>query len=360
MPTADVLTDVPGKPGGFWGDHTTCVGPTRPPGWLRRLFGPAWAHNLTGAVAAMRLFARRRRCRGVVTDGGASGTLFAWLQALVPWGRVPHVMIDCNWYESPRRWQTWLKGLRLRLSARSVHAFVVWASHEVDDYARAFGLPRHKLEYVPFHITLTDYQYTVRDDGYLFAGGNYDRDYPTLIEAVRDLPVPTWIATTLPEQLGGTQLPAHVRVEGTTPAGFRQALAGARVVVVPMKPGLLHSGGQQTALNAMFMGKPTIAVGQRWARDLIRDGADGLIVDYADPDSLRRAIRWVLDHPEMAQRMGERARQTAARFTTARTMQAVYQIVTGRPNEPTPKEATEDVRISAALARPTTPAGRAS
>src|SRR5262245_61247242 len=25
-----VLTDVPGKPGRFWGDHTTCVGPTKP------------------------------------------------------------------------------------------------------------------------------------------------------------------------------------------------------------------------------------------------------------------------------------------------------------------------------------------
>ena len=27
MPAPDVLTDVPGKPGRFWGDHTTFVGP---------------------------------------------------------------------------------------------------------------------------------------------------------------------------------------------------------------------------------------------------------------------------------------------------------------------------------------------
>src|SRR5919202_5480978 len=194
--TADVLTDVPGKPGGFWGDHTTCVGPTRPPGWLVRLLGSRWAHNLTGAVAALRLFARRRHCQGVVTDGGASGVLFAWMQALCPWGRRPHVMVDCNWYLSPGRVRNWLKGLRLRLAARSVRRFVVWASHEVEDYARAFGLPPEKLEYVPFHTTLTDYTYEVRDDGYLFAGGNYDRDYPALVEAVRELDVPTWIATT--------------------------------------------------------------------------------------------------------------------------------------------------------------------
>src|SRR5262249_14008742 len=205
-----------------------------------------------------------------------------------------------------------------------------------------------KLEYVPFHTTLHGYQYEVREGDYLFAGGNYDRDYPTLVEAVRDLPVPTWIATTLPEQLGGGALPPPVRVRGTGNGGFRPAMAGSRLVVIPMKPGLLHSGGQQTCLNAMHMGKPTIAVGHKWARDLIRDGEDGLVVDYADPAGLRRAVRWVLGHPEGARRMGERARQTAERFTTQRTMQAVYEIATGRrAPKPAPAEATAHVRVAA-------------
>jgi glycosyltransferase involved in cell wall biosynthesis len=330
-PLPDVLTDIPGKPGRFWGEHTTCVGPSRPPAWLVRLLGRRWADNLAGATAALRLFARRGSCRGVVTDGGASGVLFAWLQALVPWGRKPHVMVDCNWYESPQAWRTWLKGLRLRLAARAVTRFVVWASHEVDDYARAFGLPRSKLEYVPFHTTLNDYAFDVRAGDYLFAGGNYDRDYPTLVEAVRGLDVPTWIATTLPEQLRGVALPGNVRVEGTTAAGFRQALAGARLVVVPMRQGLLHSGGQQTCLNAMSLGKPTIAVGRKWAVDFISDGLDGLIVDYEDVAGLRRAVRWVLDNPAAAARLAERAQARARAFTTQRTMQTVYEIVTGSP-----------------------------
>jgi glycosyltransferase involved in cell wall biosynthesis len=346
MLVPDVLTDIPGKPGRFWGDHTTFVGPYQPPGWLKKVAGRSWAYNLTGLVAGLRMFARRRHCAGVVTDGGSSALLFAWLQALCPWGRKAHVVVDCLWYRNPSRWRHWLKGLRLRLAARSVHRFVVWASHEVEDYARAFGLPPEKLEYVPFHTTLHDYQYEVREGDYLFAGGNYDRDYPTLVEAVRDLDWPTWIATTLPEQLKGVDLPPHVRVEGTTNAGFRQAMAAARLVVVPMQAGLLHSGGQQTCLNSMFMGKPTIAVGRKWACDFIRDGEDGLIVDYADPAGLRRAIRWVLDHPDAARSMGERARRTAATFTTQRTMQAVYEIATGRRVEDAPpEEATPHVRI---------------
>jgi glycosyltransferase involved in cell wall biosynthesis len=325
----EVLTDVPGRPGRFWGDHTTLVGPSRPPSWLVRCLGRRWADNLAGMTAALRMFARRGHCQGVVTDGGASGLLFAWLQGLCPWGRRPHVMIDCNWYLPAGRLRTWLKGLRLRLAARTVRHFVVWASHEVEDYARAFGLPAEKLTYVPFHITLTDYQYHERDDGYLFAGGNFDRDYHTLVEAIRPLDMPTWIATTRPEQLSDVDVPPHVRVEGTTPAGFRQAMAAARLVVVPMHKGLLHSGGQQTCLNAMYMGKPTVAVGRRWAVDLVRDGEDGLVVDYEDVEGLRRAVRWVLDNPIEARRMGERARARAAGFTTERCMRAVYDLVVG-------------------------------
>ena len=326
---ATILTDIPGKPGRFWGDNTTFIGPYQPSSRLQRLLGKRWAHNLTGVLAALKMFAQRRHCQGVVTDGGSSGMLFAWLQALCPWGRKPHVLIDCLWHQPASPIQAWFKKLRLRLAARSVRRFVVWASHEVEDFARAFGLPSRQLQYVPFHHTMRDYQYEVRDDGYLFAGGNSDRDYPTLVEAVRPLDLPVWIALTQRELLNGVDLPAHVRVESTTPEGFRQAMAGAKFIVVPMCKGTLRSGGQQTCLNAMLLAKPTIAVGRRWAVDFITDGEDGLIVDYEDREGLRRAIRWLLDYPDAARRMGERARERAAWFTTERCMRTIHNLVTG-------------------------------
>jgi glycosyltransferase involved in cell wall biosynthesis len=324
---ADILTDIPGKPGRFWGDNTTFVGPNKPSPRLQRLLGKRWAYNLTGVLAALKMFARRRHCQGIVTDGGSSGILFAWLQALCPWGRKPHVLIDCLWELPDSRIRAWLKALRIRLAARSVHRFVVWASHEVRDFARAFGLPKWQLEYVPFHHTLHGYDYEVRDDGYLFAGGNSDRDYRTLVEAARQVEMPVWLALTQRELLNGVNLPRHVRVEATTPEGFRQAMAGAKLIVVPMRKGTLRSGGQQTCLNAMLLGKPTIAVGRRWAVDFITDGEDGFIVDYEDVAGLRRAIRWILDNPEAAQRVGERGRRRAAWFTTERCMRTVHDLV---------------------------------
>jgi glycosyltransferase involved in cell wall biosynthesis len=335
MPT--ILTDIPGKPGRFWGENTTFIGPNKPSPRMQRLLGKRWAYNLTGVLAALRMLARRRHCKGVVTDGGSSGMLFAWLQALCPWGRKPHVLIDCLWELPESPWKAWLKALRIRLAARSVHRFVVWASHEAEDFARAFGLPRWQLQYVPFHHTLHDYAYEVRDDGYLFAGGNSDRDYRTLVESVRDVDVPTWVALTQRDLLAGVEIPPHVRVESTTPEGFRQAMAGAKLIVIPMRKGTLRSGGQQTCLNAMLLGKPTIALGRRWAVDFIHDGEDGLIVDYEDVPGLRRAIRWVLDHPDAARRMGERARERAAWFSTERCMRTVHDLVidaAGAPPSP--------------------------
>ncbi len=350
-----VLTDIPGKPGRFWGDNTTFVGPNKPPTWLLRRLGNRWAYNLTGLLAGLRLFARRSQCQGVVTDGGSSGMLFAWLQMLCPWGRKPHVLIDCLWEMPASPWKAWFKKLRLRMAARSVRRFVVWASHEAVDFPRAFGLPPDQFEYVPFHHTLHDYTYDARDAGYLFAGGNSDRDYRTLVEAVREVDVPVWIASTRRDLFSGVDLPANVRVEATTPEGFRQAMAGAKLIVVPMVPGTLRSGGQQTCLNAMLLGKPTIAVGRRWASDFIEDGVDGLIVDYADPQSLCRAIRWVLENPEAARRMGERARQRAAWFTTERCMRAVRDLAVEESSSTVPSqsrlESVTDACTSGSLSR---------
>jgi glycosyltransferase involved in cell wall biosynthesis len=322
----DILTDVPGRPGGFWGERTILVGDHAPHPLAKRLLGTRWAVRLRRLELALQLFWNRSAAKAVVTDGGLSGLTFACMQALVPWGRKPHVMVDCNWYVVRRPLVRWFKKLQVQLAARSASALVVWARHEVDDYAAAFGVDPAKLEYIPFHTTLDNYQFDVRDDGYLFAGGNYDRDYRTLIEAVRPLDVPVWLATTLPGQLDGIALPPHVNVRGTSHAGFRDAMAAARLVVVPMRKGLLHSGGQQTCLNAMALGKPTIAVGRKWACDLMIDGIHGLIVDYEDCAGLRQVIRWVLEHPDEGAAMAERGREHAQGFNTRRCMENIYRL----------------------------------
>ncbi len=79
----------------------------------------------------------------------------------------------------------------------------------------------------------------------------------------------------------------------------------------------------------MLLGKPTIAVGRKWARDFIEDGEDGLVVDYGDVAGLRRAVAWLLEDPARAADLAERGRAKAAWFTTERTMRHVYELACG-------------------------------
>jgi len=42
--------------------------------------------------------------------------------------------------------------------------------------------------------------------------------------------------------------------------------------------------------------------------DLIKDGETGFIVDYKNKDLVKSKINWILDNPDQARLMGEKAR----------------------------------------------------
>jgi len=317
-----VLTSVPGNPEKFWGSRTTLADPRCIPvlfgkmGRIRR-----YAMALAVAVRMLRL---RRRFDVVVVDGGPIGQWFSWLQSLLIFGRVPTLMIDCLWYRHDNPVVQGLKRLHKRLSALSVDRFLVWARHEVHEYAVEFGISESKFAYVPFHITLEDYDFDVRDDGFVFAGGNGDRDYRVLVEAARGIGAPVFIATTDESLLKGVDIPPNVTVKGVSHEEFRRLMASCRIAVVPMRGGLLHSGGQQTFLNSMYLGKPTIVVGARVAEGYVEDGINGLVVNYGDAASLARAIGSLWESPLARERIGRAARESAGERTTETFMKDIY------------------------------------
>src|SRR4030065_105763 len=134
----------------------------------------------------------------------------------------------CTTFVPPPSWLARPRArLRSSLLGRRVSTFVVWPSAEVEDYARELRLPREKLVYLPFHHTLRGYDYTVGDDGPVFAGGAGGCDY-----------------------------------------------------------GPLRAARQQTCLNAMARGRAVVVCDERGAPDYIPDGVTGLVVPAGDPDRL--------------------------------------------------------------------------
>jgi glycosyltransferase involved in cell wall biosynthesis len=234
-------------------------------------------------------------------------------------------MIDCLWYKKKNPLGHFLKKLTFRIVNKTVDRYTVWASHEIDAYSKVFGLPKKKFTFVPYHTTTLDIKPTVGD--YIFSGGNFDRDYETLIRAVEGLPIKLYIGCTRPEAFSKISIPGNVDVRGYSHGDYMQKMAGCKINVVSMAPGLLHSGGQQTFLNSMWYGKPTIVNDPEGAVDYIKHGEDGMLVNPADPSALRKAILWCLDHPREAKEMGANAMRKARTYSTEEHFKKIVSIV---------------------------------
>ena len=278
---------------------------------LRRLRFSESTRRIHDLRRAWVLFRHAPRYAAVVTLGDLEGLFFAALERFRGQNRSAHVMYDCLWYGGGRLRRAWM-----RFCLRTVDRCIVWASVECERYSRAYGVPREKLLYIPHHHTLHHFNVKVRDQGFVFTGGNADRDYGLFLDAVRELDVACVLATNRSHLLDGLKVPPNVQVRSLSTSEFRQCMADAGIVVMPMRATLLHAGAQQSILNAMLLGKPVVLTDPEGGSDYIENGRSGVLVPYGDASALRQAIRFLLDHPGEARAMGERARLAAAPLTT--------------------------------------------
>lgn len=168
------------------------------------------------------------------------------------------------------------------------------------------------------------------------------RDYPTLIEAVRGLEVQLEIAAASywSDHRGpGAReaLPPNVRVSAHPYISLRHLYAASRFVVVPLLD-VPNQAGITVILEAMAMGKAVIVSATRGQTDTVRDRRNkgygrverrilpgfleapdvperlrhmptGFYVRPGDPAELRKAISYLLAHPEVADELGRNGRQ---------------------------------------------------
>ena len=310
-----IITTIPARVSQRWRGETSFVKP--PQVFINsRVF--AFLYSL-------KLLIFSRKCDVVVTPSDRVGNRFALLQGLLRINPVPHLMIDCLWTKPEPSSLRFIKRGLSKIANRGVRKYVVWAKHEMKDYPRALGLPEDKFTYIPFHTTTEGYDFRVEQGDYIFAGGDGDRDYSTLIDAVKGIPVKVVIATRTKINGYLKEKYPNVSVEATSHEDFRKLMASCLMVVVPMKGGLLHSGGQQTYLNAMSMGKPVIVCSPA-AGDYIEHWKTGVVLPNGDVNGLRDAIVRLMNDSRLAIEMGRAAEDTAKLFSTENTMTQVLEL----------------------------------
>jgi glycosyltransferase involved in cell wall biosynthesis len=140
------------------------------------------------------------------------------------------------------------------------------------------------------------------------------RDYKTLIDAVVGVGADVVVRAASPwvkhrSALDPESLPPGMTLieESISYLDLRQMYARADCVVVPLEA-VEYAAGITTVIEAMALGKPVVCTATPGRDAALADGTTGLLVEPGSVESLRAAIRQVLENPSAAQAMGDRAR----------------------------------------------------
>lgn len=207
----------------------------------------------------------------------------------------------------------------LRIVRRGVDRMMTWSSVQADFAIEHLKFDANEIIHVSHPVDEVFFAPVDVDREIIFSAGETQRDFPTLIEAVGGLEVPTVIAATRVGVLTGLrttftdareqpELPPSVTIKGMDPCELRQSYAAARVVVVPLVPAD-NNAGLSVVLEAMSMGRPVVVSRTIGQVDIVREGETGVYVPPGDPDALREAIVELINDPERAEAMGSRARE---------------------------------------------------
>ena len=81
-------------------------------------------------------------------------------------------------------------------------------------------------------------------------------------------------------------------------------------------------------VEAMACGVPVVATASPGTREIVADGADGLLVDRHEPDALAAALQCVLSDASLRERLSQGARATSQKFALP-AIAAAYDHVLG-------------------------------
>jgi hypothetical protein len=292
-----------------WGQRIRYVGPasidgTRPGRAVVRL-------PLLGAMAtwigqihcALRLLwaSRDGHAVGLLRAYDRSVLLFCFLRSFVCPARGCVVLF--GFFVSP---SSGIRRAFLRRALMGTTICLTWSRKQIEHYASEFDVPAARFLFLPYKANHSAAEAPSAPllGNYLFSGGNSERDYATLFEAVRGTGIPVVVSRTAASVTAGLDIPDNVIVVEAREPSFARLMAGARGFVVCVRKGILRGAGEASFLNAMWHRKPTIVADDVSAADYIEDGIDGHVVPAGDVPALRKRILEVWNEPDRAAALG--------------------------------------------------------
>jgi len=255
---------------------------------------------------------RSRRYDVVVSWSMRMGILFGVLKRMFVTSISPrHMIHDFHINLVRKDWKYRLRMLLLKASLPGIDFFLCTSSREEAIYARMFGIPRSRLWFYPMtppRSWLSSFELPTQD--YIFAYGNSDRDYDSLVDAVDGLSTRLLILS----QTYSPRKPLPPNVILITRKHFGMDLirliVAARIVVLPIKSSLV-SAAQTAMLETMGLGRPLVVSINMATLEYARHLDTALFYDAGDREALRNCIELLLENPVYAEELGKRAREAA-------------------------------------------------
>lgn len=155
------------------------------------------------------------------------------------------------------------------------------------------------------------------NNDYVFSTGGSKRDFKTLIKAFNGVDFPLKITTVGHfEGHEDCEISANIEIDNSLPFGMgspgliRKDYYNALAVAVPLeKTDTLATYGLTVVMEAMAMGKPVIITQTEAYPFNVAKEKVGLVVAHGDVEGWRRAVNFLIDHPDEARKMGERGKK---------------------------------------------------
>jgi len=286
-------------------------------------------------------FSRRGEYDAIVTDGEHVGIPLAMMLRL---SRAPVRHITIGHRLSSRKKWIFFRGLSAH---RRIDRIAVHSRLQFNIAIAKLGVEPERLALVPYQVDTAYWRPdAVAEERLVVSAGLEHRDYATLFRAVEGLGAQVVIGAASNwsrHEFAEVARPANVLVDSFDYASLRDLYARAALVVVPLAD-VDNQAGVTTILEAMSMGKAVVVTQSLGQTDVVEDRRlqargplrprpasltrrfaeharipvepTGLYVAPGDSDGLRRAISYLLEHPDERAHLGRAARRTVEALFT--------------------------------------------
>ncbi len=290
----------------------------RQAGWLGTLLGKIGGANL---LLAWVCFTLRHQYKVIFTDGEQIGLPLAFfLKFLAGKKRARHLMIVHILSVGKK-----MALIDLFHLQNKIDIFFVYATWQKEFIEERWHLPPERVVFTPFMVDAAFFQQDQVDETdliplvqevqrpYICSVGLEFRDYPTLMEAVKEMDVRVIIAAGSPwskrtDSTEDREVPDNVIVTKFTQYELRQLYAQSELLVMPLYD-VQFQAGVTALLEGMSMEKAIVCTQTLGQTDVVIEQETGLYVPPADVSALRDAIQTLLNDSDMARRMGAAGRQ---------------------------------------------------